>query len=146
MRDIPAEGNDKREHQMDPEEIRHLKHELRTPINHIVGYSSLLLEIAQDDDDRELANTSSGINEIAKELARAVAIALTDPSGSITSEDLNTLQKTVMPLIEKITRIIRHDPYPIGFASHLEDLGRIRGAVDRLQKLVESIHEPKRAL
>jgi signal transduction histidine kinase len=125
---------------MSPEEIRHLKHELRTPINHIMGYSSLLLEIAQDDGDLELTNTSSGINEIAKELARAVGKALTDPSASITPEDLTILQKTVLPHIEKITRVIQPDPYPIGFALHLEDLGRIRSAVDRLQKLVESIH------
>lgn len=126
---------------MDPEEIRHLKHELRTPINHIVGYSSLLLEIAQDERDDELANTSSSINQIAEHLAKAVLMALSTPGGNISSDQLNTLQQMVMPLIDKLTNLIRHDPYPIGFASHLEDLDRIRSAVDRLRKLVESGHE-----
>jgi signal transduction histidine kinase len=130
-----------KEDQMGPEVIRHLKHELRTPINHLVGYTSLLLEIAQDDGDLELSKTSSEINQIANELARAIGKALTDPSGSVTREDLGSLQKTVVPLIEKITRVIQPDPYPIGFASHLEDLSRIRSAVNRLQNLVESMHD-----
>ncbi|MGH8471848.1 MAG: sensor histidine kinase, partial [Gammaproteobacteria bacterium] len=31
-----------------PQSASHLRHELRTPINHIIGYSELLLEEAED--------------------------------------------------------------------------------------------------
>jgi signal transduction histidine kinase len=31
-----------------PDSVSHLRHELRTPINHIIGYSELLLEEAKD--------------------------------------------------------------------------------------------------
>jgi len=32
----------------DPASLAHLRHELRTPLNHILGYSEMLLEDAED--------------------------------------------------------------------------------------------------
>ena len=56
---------------VDPAGLRELRHELRTPINHIMGYSELLLEEAEETGLGGLAPERRG--EIARFGLRAMS-------------------------------------------------------------------------
>src|ERR1051326_9245699 len=52
--------------------LRSLKHELRTPVNHILGYSELLLESAQDAGDETLMTQARGIHSNGRKLVELI--------------------------------------------------------------------------
>ena len=53
---------------MDPAALRHLRHELYTPLNHIIGYSEMLLEDAADGPAHALAPGLRTVRERAQRL------------------------------------------------------------------------------
>ena len=65
------------------EAIAELRHELRTPVNIITGYSEMLLEDAMDsEEDAELAAALRGLGEQMREVLRTINASL--PSGAAT--------------------------------------------------------------
>ena len=51
---------------MSPEEIRELRHELRTPVNHLIGYSELLLE--EEDVDAAMVARLESVRSVARQV------------------------------------------------------------------------------
>lgn len=58
---------------MHPQLLRNLRHELRTPINHILGYAELLLEDARDLQRPDLVADLEGIHAAGKQLLKPIA-------------------------------------------------------------------------
>lgn len=54
-----------------PDELRHLRHELRSPLNHIIGYTDLLLEEA---DDRGLGPLVPGLEAVRADGGEALRL------------------------------------------------------------------------
>ena len=55
---------------MNPEQARELRHELRTPVNHLIGYAELLLE----EDGLTSANVAQleGVRAVARQVLELV--------------------------------------------------------------------------
>lgn len=77
---------------LDPATTAELRHELRTPVNHILGYAELLAEDVGNDTPAAVALTS--IREAAREVLAAINAAL-PPSGASDDEALRSLLDTL---------------------------------------------------
>lgn len=121
------------------DETRNLKHELRTPINHIVGYSALLLESAQDAGDDALTRQAFEIETIGGELHKAVEGILIHAQRSLRAEDIAAIQSVIEPLNAKVGENLSQSSASTVDDSFREDLQRIRSAIKRLQSLLEAV-------
>jgi signal transduction histidine kinase len=125
---------------VNPDDLRTFKHDLRTPINHILGYSDLLLEMASDVDDRATMSMAGQIHKIGVELASTVERLLatvpvdTDAGGS----QRELLCRTIRPVIEKIVRLLSASPELFASDAWHGDLERIRRAACQLMASTQS--------
>src|SRR6476469_1413879 len=83
--------------------LRGLRHELRTPINHIVGYSELLLEVAEERDQAGLLGDLRKIRAAGAELSMLIQESLESarrqtllPNTTALSRDLRTPLNTIV--------------------------------------------------
>jgi signal transduction histidine kinase len=120
-------------------ETRNLKHELRTPVNHIVGYSALLLESAQDTGNDTLARQAVAIQTIGNELNRVIEGVLTRSQRTLRAEDIIVIKDALAPLHTKIEEGLTPDEISRMDESYLTDMQRIRNAIQRLLSLLERI-------
>ena len=118
-----------------------LRHELRTPINHIVGYAELLLEQAADLQRPELVPDLQRIHSAGKQLLKPIADHLDAAHVHLTAADLDHLS---LELRTPLTTIIGYaelladgaeTDLPDGF---LTDVRRIRDAGTQLLGLVNA--------
>jgi signal transduction histidine kinase len=115
-----------------------LKHELRTPINHIIGYSEILLE----DLDTPRADRVARIRQIARELASVIDTVLSparlNGGTTVSRESLLELRRVVEEAAARIRTIDvasgRAD-LPLECRSDLE---RIEEATVRLQRFAQT--------
>lgn len=120
---------------MNYDHLRELKHELRTPVNHILGYSELLLEAADDFGDNTVAVLARSIRARGQLLARLLEATLLSQAGEI-SEKRNELRSSVGPVIQDILAVSCSPLEMSGSASYEQDLERIRVAAHKLMALV----------
>ncbi len=128
---------DERERHSKMDGARNLKHELRTPVNHIVGYSGLLLESAQDATDDVSQQQVVMLQSLAAELNVVVEGILLQSHGVLNQADIETIANALFSLRSQVeqTRVqIAGSALDESMAS---DLDKIRGAVQRLQSLLE---------
>lgn len=123
------------------EVFRTLRHELRTPINHIVGYSELLLDVAADDGHAVVVPDLVKIHAAGTMLLSLVNKALgatSLESGrldlSLLSEELRTPLNTIIGYSSLLQEEAEADGYP----ELLPDLQRIETAGTHLLGLVLS--------
>ncbi|MFM8715269.1 MAG: histidine kinase dimerization/phospho-acceptor domain-containing protein, partial [Spartobacteria bacterium] len=55
-----------------PDAVAQLRHDLRTPVNHIIGYSEMLLEDAEEDANESSAADLKKIRSAAQELLEVI--------------------------------------------------------------------------
>jgi signal transduction histidine kinase len=109
--------------------LRTFKHDLRTPINHIIGYSELLLEEASDAGDSVAVSRLSAIQREGHGLFDLVERAVPASSEPWNDSHAQQLQLGSRPLIEKILALS---------ASADDDLlQKIGQAAERFSALVE---------
>jgi CheY-like chemotaxis protein len=118
-----------------PEASKQLRHELRTPINHIVGYAEMLLE---DSVDPEHAERRSRIEEIIasagrilNEINTAIPPSLSEPS----EDDVRALYESFQPPRRKIIEAVdalAASPEVAADPEFAGDLRRIREAAEKL--------------
>ena len=121
------------------DEVRNLKHELRTPVNHIVGYSALLLEAAQDAGNDALARQALEIQSIGGELHVIVESILLHAQRTLRVEDVADILYALGSLKARVEENLSQNAASTTDESCLKDLQRIRGAIQRLQSLLEGI-------
>ena len=121
---------------MNCDHLRDLKHELRTPVNHILGYSELLLETASDFGDNTLAALARSIRARGQLLARLLEKTLMSHANEMNDKQLNELRSRVGPVIADILAVSCSPLEISGSSSYEKDLERIRLAAHKLLTLV----------
>jgi signal transduction histidine kinase len=127
---------------MYPENARSLKHELRTPVNHIIGYSALLLEAAQDAGDDLFSSQVVEIHAIGTELNKVIERNLLFSHQSVQEEDVVAIREAVAPLIPQIAQKLVASSSVLLDDSYRADMRRIQSALERLQSLLETSVPP----
>lgn len=123
---------------MNAESLRKLKHELRTPVNHILGYSDLLLESADDSNDSETADLARNIHESGQILARLLEKNLLSTTGAIDEGQMDVLRESVRPVVKQILETLASRTKLDGAHLHQADLDRIGRAADQLMALLSA--------
>lgn len=106
---------------------RQFRHELKTPINHIVGYSELLIE--EEELPAPLPEQLKEIKGIANEIASLASAFTSDNADCIAS-----LKSLATTMAGKVTTFAQNAP-----PSAREDTDRIASAAARLQALLAEI-------
>jgi signal transduction histidine kinase len=114
------------------EHFRKLKHELRTPINHIIGYSELMKETAGDADDSTIVTLSEQVNQLGKSLARELERALMDISVESDDSKMQELRFGVLPIVREIVSVLTQPPARPNMALYGKDMERMKQAADQL--------------
>ena len=115
---------------MNPEQARELRHELRTPVNHLIGYAELLLE------EPGLPPASVTALEAIRSVARQVlelVPGMLDADGT-PGESARLLRERVVEL-EASTAALRSAPGQLPLA----DLERLTSAASRLGELARKL-------
>ncbi|MGD2068781.1 MAG: response regulator [Gemmatimonadota bacterium] len=138
----------------DPDRIKraaigHVRHELKTPINGILGYSEMLLEDLEDEDRGAMASDLERIGKGGRQLLRLIDSTL-DPGkieqavdidlDAYSSEIRVNLRNPINAVIGYAELLIEHAEENDGDA-YLDDLGRIRNAAFRLLELSQDLVE-----
>jgi signal transduction histidine kinase len=123
---------------MSPDNFRNLKHELRTPVNHILGYSSLLLEAAHDAGDSAVAGIVHQVSTNAHVLMRMMEKNLVSPTGEMDEAQLDALRANVRPVVAQILEALPAASGAAEMGPYAEDVERIRSAANGLLVLLET--------
>lgn len=121
---------------MNAEDLRRLKHELRTPVNHIVGYSDLLLEVAGESGDCATADLAKDIHESGQKLAKLLEKSLLSPAGQMDDAQIDALCDCISPTVKHILDTVSQHSIRAAVNSETDELDRIRRAADQLLALV----------
>lgn len=111
--------------------LRDLRHELRTPINHIVGYSELLLEVAEEHGHAELLADLGRIRVAGRELGTLVNESLDVARVQESLPDTISLSRALRTPLNTIvgySELLEEDAEAGGYTALLPDLQRIRTA------------------
>ena len=112
--------------------LRNFKHDLRTPINHIIGYSELLLEEASDAGDSAAISRLSAIQREGQGLFDLVERTVPAPSEPWNDSHAQQLQLGSRPLIERILALSAPENQPDD-----DLLQKIGQAAERFYAMVE---------
>ncbi len=122
---------------MNAEDFRKLKHELRTPVNHILGYSELLMESAADAGDGNIKSLAQQIQNNGQTLARVMEKGLIFTGiEEDDDEQLKALRTSLLPLVQQILAVSVPASDTPGLIVYEDDLKKIHTAADRLIALI----------
>jgi adenylate cyclase len=111
--------------------LRNLRHELRTPINHIVGYSELLLDIAAEQGHAEVLSDLERIRAAGRELGALVAESLDTAAVQASLPDTASLSRALRTPLNTIvgySELLEEDAEVGGYVELVPDLQRIKTA------------------
>ncbi|MEL6259966.1 MAG: response regulator [Cyanobacteria bacterium J06626_6] len=124
--------------------LAHVRHELRTPINAILGYSEMLLEDCQEEGNGDLIDPLSKIHSCGQQLLSKINATLTeerfqnnlsDSSRAVLTETLQTELKSPLENIISCCNWLGLN----AAVSLKPDIEKIRDATSQLQNLVNDI-------
>jgi DNA-binding response OmpR family regulator len=114
-------------------EVAALRHNLRTPVNHIVGYAEMLLEDAEGDADGARRAALEGTLQAARRVLQLINEALSSGHTSIAPADLRALYDALRgpqrQIIEAMTPLLESGASDEQFTS---DVRKILSAAERL--------------
>jgi len=84
------------------EALAHLRHELRTPFNQILGYTAMLLEDAEGGGFSAATPVLAGIQAGGRALLQQIQTGLSDTGGGVSVEQLKTLESRVRPEAQQL--------------------------------------------
>jgi CheY-like chemotaxis protein len=120
-----------------PAEQSELRHDLRTPFNHILGYAEMLLESAGEDGHAELAPALRRLHDDGKDLLGVVNAGLA-ADRPVTAADLDALGEALARRLPSLTgqvEALAEQARRGGHGAAAGDLERIRRAVALLAAL-----------
>jgi signal transduction histidine kinase len=120
------------------ERFRKLKHDLRTPVNHILGYSELIQEAAADAGDEMVVVQAKNIQTHGRLLACLMEELLLSGSCAMDAGHFDSLQSALGPLIQQILLDTMPDQKTPGISSYTNDLRRVRSAAEQLGAFIKS--------
>jgi CheY-like chemotaxis protein len=120
---------------LSPEEVSALRHDLRTPVNHIVGYCELLLEDAEGEGHAPRRAALEAALATVREVLVMINTSLPSSGVNVTGEDVASLyqrlhapQSRIMEILATLTLPGEREEDPAFEA----DVGRIRQATEQL--------------
>ena len=121
-----------------------LRHELRTPINHIIGYAELLLEEAADAGSEAGVPDLENIREAGNHLLIYINTIL-DPAqlaaGTTDEDEINRNLRTPLNTILGYSELLQEEATEQGLAEFIPDLQKIHTAginlLDRVNTLID---------
>jgi sigma-B regulation protein RsbU (phosphoserine phosphatase) len=122
--------------------LAHLRHELRTPINAIIGYSEMLLEELDSEADRAVENTLRHVRNCGQELLSLVNTIL-NPA-SLDNIDLFALYQAIQIELEihvKVAIACCQELSQAVTPEILSDIKKIHSSVLSLMKTIETMSE-----
>jgi len=132
----------------EPTAPAHLRHELRTPLNHIIGYTEILLEDAEDGRGGELLPALRCIRDDAGEILGVIDELLGPAAEEAGGVDLPRLRAALSAPLDRILAAggpLEEQAARVGTARTVEDVARIVAAAGRLQALVMGVAPPASA-
>jgi DNA-binding response OmpR family regulator len=120
------------------ETIANLRHDLRTPINHILGYSEMLIEEATDDGCAALAAACAQIRDAGKKVLDRIGEALAPSREQISDSELRRLAERLQPDVTSLGGLISsliQQTSAAGRKSYLVDLHKLQSAVQHLSRM-----------
>ena len=127
------------------ESLAHLRHELRTPVNHILGYSELLIEDASERHLEAFVPAFQQIQSGGRQLLESIQTALAEESGSVQEVNLDAfkqdLRGTAAEVLETSTSLLRDLEYV--HKQTAADVDAISWALRRLMELAGGDLEPE---
>lgn len=120
--------------------LRALRHDLRTPINHIVGYAEMLLEASERGETPFAASDLRRIRTAGRDLLTLVEEIFRPDGTGVGAADLALLAhrlRTPLSAIVGYAELLEEEGQDAG-PEALDDLGRIRSAADRLLAFVNA--------
>jgi len=124
---------------MDPAALRHLRHELHTPLNHIIGYSEMLLEDAADGPTASLQPGLRGVHENAQRLLGIVNEVLGQARVDAGGVDVARLLEDASAPLDAIFAALvtlTSEARKIGASDALRDIERIASAATGLRTMI----------
>ncbi len=115
-----------------------LRHDLRTPLNHIIGYAEILLEEIEGGDRPDLVAGLGALRADARELLGLLNSVLA--RGGTDPPDLAAARGTLVPLLERLRSAavaLRREASEIKGGALLPDIERIHAATERLAALLD---------
>lgn len=116
---------------MTADQARHLRHELRTPVNHLIGYADLLLD--EDDLPASIRTHLVEVRSLAQQVNTATAGVLNDDT-STSRRSVQALHLLVGDLEDCIELLLTE-----ATASAASDIERLAKATERLREMVDSL-------
>jgi adenylate cyclase len=117
--------------------LANLRHELRTPVNHILGYSELLIEDAAERHLEAFIPAFQQIQSGGRQLLDSIQTILAEKTGSAQDLDLNAFRKilshTAAEVLEKSTSL--QEDMESGHRQTLADLAAISWALRSLMEV-----------
>jgi len=118
--------------------LRSLKHELRTPVNHILGYSELLLESAQDAGDDTLMTQARGIHSNGRKLVELIDHNLASDEHMETAR-MGELWAGFHVILDQIMKASTPNSTSHWLGSYTGDLEKIRRAATQLTEFLQDL-------
>lgn len=117
-----------------------LRHELRTPVNVIVGYCEMLIESAPSDDESWRAPLDATLVAVRDALAR-INTALPQHAATVAAADVDALRLALREPQERMLSAVQSLlDHPLGQATEARtDLQRVLRAAGRLTEVVGSV-------
>ena len=123
---------------MTPAQISKLKHDLRTTINHIIGYGELLVELAAENGEEDLASRMRNLVTKGRNMPRLVDEILLAACG--VAGDSARARRTLHENLEQILEF-SISPQNSDITIYERDLDRIKKAAVLLLKFLETRRE-----
>ncbi len=123
---------------MTSDALAHLRHELRTPLNHIIGFSEMLLEEAEDTGASALVPALQRVQEQAREILGRLT-TLIGPAENNADDVQARLAAALSPSLHRVvesTEALKAEAKVAGTARIRDDIERIAVAARHLLGLV----------
>jgi len=138
----PGEPRDEYSHQMIVDLVRALRHQLRTPINHIVGFSEMLQEEAADRGWDVLLPDLERIRLVGRDLTNFVSntidIAKVE-GGRLNAEQISRDLRTPLESIIGYSQLLQEEAEERGWNEALPDLQKVEHAAKYLTGLIDAV-------
>jgi DNA-binding response OmpR family regulator len=116
---------------------RRLRHDLRTPVNHILGYSQLLIEDSQESGNGGRFPQLEELAGLGQDILRQIELALPSPEPEDPEQRIAHLRHSLKPRVEQIRERLRELPFSEGSAQ-FADVQRLRQAANKLAIFVDT--------
>ena len=139
---IPSETPNPRPDVIEQAALSELRHSLRTPVNHILGYSEMLIEDATALGDTAVLDSLREVHAAARAILAAINAALSNRV-SVPSGDIDALCEEIRPQVSAVERAVASAREAAGRPDWAADLDRIAHAAGNLLALFgDSAPEP----